>query len=125
MEMVKNQKDWLSKAGLFLFGKFLVQNYSHKKLFLIQDALKIKEAVSIPVIYIGGILDGQDVFEVLEKGFDFVQVGRALIHDPDFTQKLKSEIIHEAVCDSCNRCVASMDAGGVFCVSKKLGYLNS
>lgn len=125
MEMVKNQKGWLSKMSLFLFGKFLVQEYPHKKLFLMQDALKIKEAVTIPVIYIGGILDGRDVNEVLDRGFDFIQVGRALIHDPDFTLKLKSKINHEAVCDSCNRCIASMDAGGVFCVSKKVGYLNS
>ncbi len=59
----------------------------------------------------------------LKKGFDFIQLGRTLIHDPDFVKKLGVKTMDEPLCDACNRCVAAMDAGGVYCVSKEKGYL--
>lgn len=119
-DMVKNQKDWISKMGLALFGKILVQTYPYEKLFLLEGAEKIKNAINIPVIYIGGIQELNDVSELIEKGYKFMQVGRALIHNPDFILKPEPE---EKLCDICNRCVAAMDAGGVYCVSKEKGYL--
>jgi len=122
-EMVKNQKQWFSKIGLFLFGKMLVQEYPFEKLFLLEGAEKIKDAVTIPVLYIGGILEKEDVSLALEQGFDFVQIGRALIHDPYFTMKMGNAKTDEQSCDNCNRCVAARDAGGVYCVSREKGYL--
>jgi 2,4-dienoyl-CoA reductase-like NADH-dependent reductase (Old Yellow Enzyme family) len=119
-EMVQNQKKWIHKAGLFLFGKMLVQKYPYDKLFLMDGAEKIKNKVNIPVIYIGGISNHDDLNRILQKGFEFVQVGRALIHDPDFIKTRKSE---NPNCDHCNRCIAAMDKGGVYCVSKEDGYL--
>jgi 2,4-dienoyl-CoA reductase-like NADH-dependent reductase (Old Yellow Enzyme family) len=122
-EMIKNQKNWISKIGLFLFGKFLVQQYPFERLFLMDGAEKIKNAVSIPVIYVGGIRDEKDINRLIEKGFDFMQLGRTLIHDPDFVKNLSVTNATETLCDACNRCVAAMDAGGVYCVSKEKGYL--
>ncbi len=110
-EMVKNQKDWISKIGLTLFGKTLVQTYPYEKLFLLEGAEKIKKAVQIPVIYIGGIQEIDDISELIKKGYKCVQVGRALIHNPDFIRKREPE---EPLCDNCNRCVAAMDGGGVY-----------
>ena len=121
-EMVKNQKDWISKIGLTLFGKTLVQTYPYEKLFLLDGADKIKKAVQIPVIYIGGIQEMKDVSILMNKGFNFMQVGRALIHNPDFIKEKKPE---EPLCDICNRCVAAMDAGGVYCVSREKGYMEN
>lgn len=122
-DMIKNQKKWVSKLGLLLFGKFLVQQYPFERLFLIEGAEKIKNAVSIPVIYVGGVRDEHDINKLIEKGFDFIQLGRTLIHDPDFVKKLGVKTMDEPQCDACNRCVAAMDAGGVYCVSKEKGYL--
>ncbi len=122
-DMIRNQKKWVSKLGLLLFGKFLVQQYPFERLFLIEGAEKIKNAVSIPVIYVGGVRDEHDINKLIKKGFDFIQLGRTLIHDPDFVKKLGVKTMDEPLCDACNRCVAAMDAGGVYCVSKEKGYL--
>ncbi len=124
MDMIKNQKKWISKIGLFLFGKLLVQQYPYERLFLLNGAEKIRKAVSIPVIYVGGILDSSDINKLFEMGFDFIQLGRSLIHEPDFVKNLSKGNTDDSKCDSCNRCVAAMDAGGVYCVSKEKGYLN-
>jgi 2,4-dienoyl-CoA reductase-like NADH-dependent reductase (Old Yellow Enzyme family) len=80
-------------------------------------------AVNIPVICIGGITEVSDLHRAMDMGFDFVQVGRALIHDPDFLGTGKKIQSKDEICDHCNRCVAAMDAGGVYCVSKEAGYL--
>jgi 2,4-dienoyl-CoA reductase-like NADH-dependent reductase (Old Yellow Enzyme family) len=121
-EMVANQSDWLLKIGLTLFGKIIVQQYPYSRLFHLEEAKQIKNGVQIPVIYIGGIKTADDINLALDNGFEFVQVGRALIHDNEFVNNIKKTSIIEAECDHCNRCVAAMDGGGVYCVSKEEGY---
>ena len=123
MGMVANQKKWFMKLGLLLFGKMMVQEYPFDKLFHFDDASKLKDAVNIPVIYIGGITSAEDIKTVLDAGFDFVQLGRTLILDPDFPNKIKRNIELTNNCDHCNRCVAAMDGGGVYCVSGEKGFL--
>ena len=46
-------------------------------------------------------------------------MGRATIRDPQFVNRLKKGEVTESDCDHCNRCVAAMDAGGVYCVTHK------
>jgi 2,4-dienoyl-CoA reductase-like NADH-dependent reductase (Old Yellow Enzyme family) len=121
--MVANQKKWYMKLGLLLFGKMMVQEYPFEKLFHLDDAKKVKEVLNIPVIYIGGITSKEDTIKVLDAGFDFVQLGRTLILDPDFPNKMKQNIGLTNNCDHCNRCVAAMDGGGVYCVSGEKGFL--
>ena len=123
-EMVKNQKDLITKIGLQLFGRFMVQEYSFEKMFLLDGAKKIKDAVKIPVIYIGGAVSKRDMNAAINSGFEFIQIGRATIRNPDFVNDLKSGLIEESDCDHCNRCVAAMDGGGVYCVSGELGLMN-
>lgn len=120
-EMVANQSSWIMKLSLALFGKLMVQEYTYTKLFHLEDAKKIKAVVDIPVIYIGGIKTPEDVVEVIQSGFEFVQIGRALIHDNNFVNNLHKKASNLNICDTCNRCVAAMDAGGVYCVSKVTG----
>ena len=123
-EMVHNQKSYLNKLGLQLFGKFMVQKYDFKRMFLFDGANKILEAVNIPVIYIGGAVSKTDMTKAIDSGFAFVQVGRASIRNPDFVNQMAAGLITESDCDHCNRCVAAMDAGGVYCVSSELGLVS-
>jgi 2,4-dienoyl-CoA reductase-like NADH-dependent reductase (Old Yellow Enzyme family) len=120
--MIANQKSFVMKMGLALFGRFIVQNYKYTPLFHLKEAIKIKEAVRIPVIYIGGIKTPENLFEILDHGFEFVQIGRALIHNPELTNDIMNNKTQDKYCDICNRCVAAMDGGGVYCVSKEQGY---
>ena len=123
-EMVQNQQNFLNKLGLLLFGKFLVQKYTFNSMFLLDGANKIRQAVNIPVIYIGGAVSKSDMIKAIDMGFDFIQIGRATIRNPDFVNHLAQGLIVASDCDHCNRCVAAMDAGGVYCVSTELGLMN-
>ncbi len=118
-EMVSNQNDIFMKAGLALFGRFMVEEVPFDKLFLADGARRIKDAVSIPVIYIGGVVSLTDMERIIDEGFEFIQMGRATIRDPHFVNRLRAGEITESDCDHCNRCVAAMDAGGVYCVTRK------
>ena len=122
-EMVKNRKDLITKIGLQLFGRLMVQEYKFEKMFLLDGAEKIKNAVKIPVIYIGGAVSKYDMNKAIADGFEFIQIGRATIRNPNFLNDLKNGLIEESDCDHCNRCVAAMDGGGVYCVSEELGLM--
>jgi 2,4-dienoyl-CoA reductase-like NADH-dependent reductase (Old Yellow Enzyme family) len=122
-EMSNNQTELLKRIGLKLFGRFMVPEHVYEPLFLLEGAKKLKSVVDIPVIYIGGADSLDGINELLDVGFDFIQIGRATIQDPDFVKKLASGEIQKSDCDHCNRCVAAMDAGGVYCVSNEIGFL--
>lgn len=123
LEMGRNQHNLLIKSGMVMFGRFMVQKYPFERLFLLEGARQIRDAVKIPVVYVGGVLSIDDMEQVIREGFGFVEVGRAAIRDPDLVNKLKRGEIHESDCDHCNRCIATMDAGGVYCVADEKGFL--
>ncbi len=123
-EMSINQQKLINRIGLKLFGRYMVPEHTYEPMFLFEGAKKIKEAVDIPVIYIGGIESKANIEKAMEAGFEFVQIGRATIQNPDFVNKIESGEITKSECDHCNRCVAAMDAGGVYCVSNEAGFLN-
>jgi 2,4-dienoyl-CoA reductase-like NADH-dependent reductase (Old Yellow Enzyme family) len=122
-EMSRNQSGMLDRLGLKLFGRLMVPKHEYRPLFQLEGARRIRRAVGIPVIYIGGADSLPAMEQLIDEGFEFVQVGRASIQDPDFVNKMASGQLVRSPCDHCNRCVAAMDAGGVYCVSNKLGFL--
>jgi 2,4-dienoyl-CoA reductase-like NADH-dependent reductase (Old Yellow Enzyme family) len=123
-EMSSNQQKLINKIGLKLFGRFMVPEHVYEPMFLFEGAKKIMETVKIPVIYIGGVESKADMEMAIREGFEFIQIGRATIQDPDFVKKIESGELTTSKCDHCNRCVAAMDAGGVYCVSNEIGFLN-
>ena len=116
MEMAANQTNPILRLGLILFGRFMVQSYPFEPMYLLEGARLIRDAVSIPVVYIGGVLSLDDMEMAMNNGFEFVEVGRATVRDPDFVKRLEMGEIRKSDCDHCNRCIATMDAGGVHCV---------
>jgi len=118
LEYIRSEKNLFTKIGMALFGRLMVQEFPFQELFLLDQARRIKEAVKIPVAYLGGVcsLDGMD--QTMQAGFEFVQIGRATIKDPDVIRKMQSGEITRVDCDHCNRCVAAMAAQGVRCISE-------
>jgi 2,4-dienoyl-CoA reductase-like NADH-dependent reductase (Old Yellow Enzyme family) len=122
-EMAENRKGLVARLSLRLFGRFLVQHYPFEPMFLIEGARRIRDAVGIPVVYVGGVLSLDRMEAAVDEGFPFIQAGRATVRDPAFVNKLRSGEISESDCDQCNRCIAAMDAGGVYCVSSERGLM--
>jgi 2,4-dienoyl-CoA reductase-like NADH-dependent reductase (Old Yellow Enzyme family) len=123
--MVRAQKGLFYKLGLSMFGWMMVQRYPFEPLFLLEGARRIRDAVGIPVGYIGGACSVTDLESLIAEGFAFVQMGRATVRDPAFVTRLQRGEITASDCDHCNRCIASMSVDGVKCVADQKGLLAS
>jgi 2,4-dienoyl-CoA reductase-like NADH-dependent reductase (Old Yellow Enzyme family) len=121
-EYVKSEKNIVTKIGMALFGRIIVKEVPFKELFLIESAKRIKDAVKIPVVYIGGVYSIVNMEKAMQAGFEFVQIGRATIREPDAIRKMQSGEITAVDCDHCNRCVAEMAVKGIACTSLIKGF---
>jgi 2,4-dienoyl-CoA reductase-like NADH-dependent reductase (Old Yellow Enzyme family) len=122
-DYVKSEKNPVTKMGMALFGRFMVKEVPFTELFLFDQAKRIKDAVKIPVACIGGVCSVEDMDKAMKEGFEFIQIGRATIRDPNVIRKMQSGEITASDCDHCNRCVAAMAAQGVMCVSETKGLM--
>ncbi|MEW4467418.1 NADH:flavin oxidoreductase [Parasphingorhabdus sp. JC815] len=76
--------------------------------YLRENALKIREAVDLPLAYIGGAASAQGVDQIISDEFDAIAMGRALIHDPQIINRWKNGANETSGCTACNRCVTMM-----------------
>ncbi len=116
MGFVRSADGVLPKIGMLLFGRFLVQYYPFEELFLLEEARRVRGAVKIPLVLIGGVCSLAGMEKAMEEGFDFVQIGRATIRDPDIVRKMETGAVQASDCDHCNRCVGEINSGPVRCV---------
>jgi len=115
-EFVRAETNPFLKLGLFLFGSLFVQHYPFRELFLLEEARRVREAVNLPLVIIGGVCSLENMGRAMGEGFDFVQIGRATIRDPEIVSKMQRGAVQASDCDHCNRCVGEMSGGPVRCV---------
>ncbi|MCX6268474.1 MAG: NADH:flavin oxidoreductase [Bacteroidetes bacterium] len=113
--MAHYMKNPLMKFGTRYFGNYLMKPELFTEGYFLEDALKIRAAVRLPLIYVGGLKSKAMIEKVLGMGFDFVQIARALIHDPGFIHKLETGEALESGCESSNYCIARMYSGQMAC----------
>ena len=61
-----------------------------------------------PLIYVGGLVARQKIDEVLDAGFEAVQMGRALLNEPGFVNRMKQEEQARCNCGHSNYCIGRM-----------------
>ena len=105
---------WM-KPGVRLFGDMLMKPEPFKEGYFLEDALKIRENVMLPLIYVGGMISLEGIEDVLARDFQFIQIARALINDPSFINKLKTGEITVSGCNHANYCIAVMYSGKMSC----------
>jgi 2,4-dienoyl-CoA reductase-like NADH-dependent reductase (Old Yellow Enzyme family) len=119
--MSQSMKNPWMKAATRMFGGFLIRPVPFREAYFLEDALKFRERIKIPLIYVGGLKSLRAIDDVLGKGFDFVQMARVLIHDPAFVNKLKTEELSQSGCLSSNYCIARMYSGQMCCFQSEPG----
>ena len=96
------------------------KNVVFRENYLRKLALRVRGSVNMPLAYLGGVtsLDGAE--QAMADGFDCIALGRALVFDPAFVNKLQSGEVAKSACSACNRCVTMMyTPNGTFCVEGK------
>ena len=99
---------WWLKYGVRLVGKYMIPSVPFCEAYFLEDALKFREALDIPLVYVGGLVSRQKIEEVLNHGFEAVQMGRALLSEPDFVNRMRREENARCNCRHSNYCIARM-----------------
>lgn len=107
---------WWLKYSVRLFGRFMIPTVPFKEAYFLEDALKFRDLIKdIPLVYVGGLVSREKIDEVLNKGFNFVQMGRALLNEPGFVNRMKTEECARCNCGHSNYCIGRMYSVDMAC----------
>ena len=102
-------KFWWLKAGLAVVGRQMIPTVPFKEAYFLEDAKKFRAELKLPLIYVGGLVSRAKIDEVLNSGFEFVQMARALVHDTDFVNRMAaSDENYRSGCKHSNYCIGRM-----------------
>jgi 2,4-dienoyl-CoA reductase-like NADH-dependent reductase (Old Yellow Enzyme family) len=96
-------------------------NKPEKEAYNLDLAIRMKEAVSCPVMVVGGFRS-YDVAEkaLQDKGMDYIAMARPLVREPDLPNRWLHGDRSPAKCISCNSCfLPATKKGGIYCVIEK------
>ena len=100
---------WWLKYGVRMVGKYMIPTVPFKEAYFLDDALKFRKALpDMPLVYVGGLVAREKIDEVLDHGFVAVQMGRALLNEPGFVNRMKAEENARCNCRHSNYCIARM-----------------
>ena len=121
--LLEQEKNPIMRLGIRMAGKRMFREYPYEENYFLDAARRIREKVSCGVCYIGGVCTSESIATVMAEGFDFIQLGRSLIFDPDFPRRAQEDPDHRNGCNHCNRCATLIDApGGILCVLKPSNF---
>ncbi len=107
---------WWLKYGVRMCGKIMVPTVQYQEAFFLEDALKFREALpDMKFIYVGGLVAGDKINEVLGHGFEAVQMARSLLNETDFVNRLKEDPHHRCSCGHSNYCIGRMYSREMAC----------
>lgn len=106
---------WWLKIGVLLFGRLMMPTVPYKEAYFLDTAKIFRENLSLPLIYVGGMISKDKMEEVLDNGFVAFQMARALINDTDFVNKLMSGEVQKSGCGHSNYCIGRMYSKDMKC----------
>lgn len=98
---------WWLKYGVRLVGKWMIPSVPFREAYFLDDALKFRKALDMPLVYVGGLVTRRKIDEVLNDGFEAVQMGRALLNEPGFVNRMRMEENARCSCKHSNLSFAS------------------
>lgn len=115
--MTHYMEQWWLKYGVRMVGRFMIPSVPFKELYFLEDAKRFRAELKLPLVYVGGVVDRKGADHVLDdENFDFIQMGRALLNEPDFVNRMKQEEgNHRCTCEHVNYCIARMYSREMAC----------
>ncbi len=114
--MLKAEKNPLMKLILRAVGPSMFRNYPYHELYFLEQARRVREAVQCNMIYVGGASTNESFAQLMNEGFDFIQLGRSLLSDPDLPNQAANNRSYQSRCLHCNECVATIEhPEGIHC----------
>ena len=114
--LIEQEKNPIARMGMKLVGPKLFREFPYEELYFLERAKRIRDKVDCQLVYIGGCSTLASVETLMREGFDFVQLGRALIKDPNFVNNALQQPDYDSGCTHCNLCAGMIEApGGIRC----------
>lgn len=106
---------WL-KYAVRMFGGIMVPTHKFKPLYFLDQARMFRMELEMPLVYVGGVTSREEADRIIDdEGFEFLQMGRALLNDPEFVNKMKADDHHKSKCEHLNYCIARMYSKEMAC----------
>jgi 2,4-dienoyl-CoA reductase-like NADH-dependent reductase (Old Yellow Enzyme family) len=94
----------------FIGGRFL-KSYPFEEAFFLPYARQFLDALSMPLILLGGITQLETIENALSEGFAFVAMARALLREPDLVARMEAGTATSSLCIHCNKCMPTIYSG--------------
>lgn len=113
------EQAWL-KYSVRMFGGIMVPKHKFKPLYFLDQAKLFRKELNMPLVYVGGVTSREEADKIVdEEGFEFLQMGRALLNDPEFVNKMAADDKHKSECEHVNYCIARMYSKDMACYQHK------
>ncbi|MGZ4717759.1 MAG: NADH:flavin oxidoreductase [Acidimicrobiales bacterium] len=94
--------------GLKLFGRRIFPKYPFEEAFFLPFARQFRDALTMPLVLLGGINQVDTMESALGEGFEFVAMARALLREPDLVNTMASGHRAAGLCVHCNKCLPTI-----------------
>ena len=109
-EMAENMPSAV-KWGLRLFGRFFFRAYPFEEAYFLAYARQFREALSMPLVLLGGISNLETLELAMAEGFEFAAMGRTLLREPDLPLRYQNGSATNSLCIHCNKCMPTIYQG--------------
>lgn len=99
------------RLGVWLVGRRILRSYPYEDAFLRAQALQVRSAVRLPLVFLGGVTTRPVIEQAMADGFQFVAMARALLREPDLVHRMKQDAATPSLCTHCNRCMPTTYTG--------------
>lgn len=114
--MTYYMKQWWLKYGVRMFGGMMIPYEPFRPLYFLDDARVFRRELKLPLVYVGGVTSRRDADRLVdEEGFEFIQMGRALLNDPEFVNHMRDDADCVNGCEHINYCIARMYSREMAC----------
>ena len=99
------------KLAVKLVGGRFFKEYPFEEAYFLPYARQFRAALDMPLVLLGGINRLDTVTHALDEGFAFVQMGRALLREPELLLEMQKDPTRESLCIHCNKCMPTIYTG--------------
>ncbi len=108
--MIAHETSAVMRTVLRAASPVMFPEYAYEELYFLEGAKQVRDAVDCAMIYVGGASTNESFERLMAEGFDFIQLGRALLADPDLPNRAAQEPHFKSCCIHCNDCVGTIES---------------
>ena len=97
--------------GFKLVARRFLREYPFEEMFFLPYARQFREALSMPLVLLGGITGRETLLRAMQEGFEFAAMGRALLREPNLVNEMRDGRSQSSLCVQCNKCMATIYRG--------------